>query len=284
MRRSRCTARRPRCSRTTPLSTPADIFEKTIHHGLIYRPSKLGIKSDFVKSGAGVFPLLYKARTGLTIPKNEKLPILKLLANTTDIGHELPSADLGRIQTTPIEHLIVSDYERQSWSLIMFPEPDPAILRCPSSRRFLGDHFEQISENDIDSLRSMFITRAAAAGGALQAKRIYQPPVDPVAVLSELEEMVRPIQGHRTYVHDEWAPSLWRAKWLPMPPDLARYAAMFYCSSVVRYRPSFVHDDPTGEAAWILSTFVMEARLLLLRSAVQGITGEYLEMQQGVRR
>ena len=68
-----------------------------------------------------------------------------------------------------------------------------------------------------------------------------------------------------------------------MPPDLARYAAMFYCSSVARYRPSLLHADAQGEGAWILNTFVMEARLLLLRSAVQGITGRYIELQQALR-
>ena len=90
--------------------------------------------------------------------------------------------------------------------------------------------------------------------------------------------MLAPMWGFPTYKHFELAPSLVSDRWLGMRPDLARYAAIYYCSSVVRYRPSLLHGGASNEAAWLLNAFVDEARLPLLRSAVLGATGRYLRL------
>ena len=267
---------------------PEEIYEEEVHHGLTYGPSKRSIKVDYITTRPGVFPMLYGARTGLALKPGEQLPILRLLANVSDVSHELRSAGLAAPQVGQIHHSIVSNYAGESWSIFAFADAgEPPILKCRETRRFLGDHFEEIISNDY--LRStIFRFSSFPTGYAVQAKRVYTESDNEGGglwekMLSDIEALVRPIQGHRVYGNDEWAPSLRRTKWLPMPPDLARYAAMYYCSSVVRYRPSLLHDDSEGNAAWILNTFVTEARLLLLRSVVEGITGQHLELHQADR-
>src|SRR5688500_239436 len=49
--------------------------------------------------------------------------------------------------------------------------------------------------------------------------------------------------------------------------------AMFYLSSVVRYKPSRIEESGKSEAPWILDAFSREAGPHLVRSALAGITG-----------
>ena len=69
------------------------------------------------------------------------------------------------------------------------------------------------------------------------------------------------------------APSRLKTKFDALPPDLARYAAIFYLSSLVRYKPSRLDDSGRSEARWILESFSAEAGLHLLSAALKGITG-----------
>ncbi len=57
-----------------------------------------------------------------------------------------------------------------------------------------------------------------------------------------------------------------------MPPDLARYALIYYLSSVARYRPSLL---ATGESRWIFGVFVADSPLRLLSFGLDGISGRY---------
>jgi hypothetical protein len=266
------------------IKRPETIFHQTIGHGLRYSPSTRGIRSDYITTADGVFPLLYESRVGSSLARRQQLRIIDLLNNTSDVGAELASAALGKRAMSRIGHLHAIDYENNRWTVVLFFEPDPEILRSPATRRFLGDEFEQVRAEEVPVVASLFGSPIPAPTHCLQGKRLYKLEADDhdgrrSEMLRDTGEFLRPVQNHSPYSHDEWAPSLRRTSWLPMPSDMARYAAMFYCSSVARYRPAMLHEDREGEASWILTSFVAEAQIMLLRSALQGITGAYFDLR-----
>jgi len=59
-----------------------------------------------------------------------------------------------------------------------------------------------------------------------------------------------------------------------MPVSLARYASLFYLSSLVRYKPSSLDPQSQGKQAWLFDSFVSECALALLTEATDGITGK----------
>jgi hypothetical protein len=58
-----------------------------------------------------------------------------------------------------------------------------------------------------------------------------------------------------------------------MPASLARYAIMYYVSSLVRYKPSALDRSLRGTQAWLLDAFTYEAALPLLQNALSAIQG-----------
>jgi hypothetical protein len=70
-----------------------------------------------------------------------------------------------------------------------------------------------------------------------------------------------------------YCPSLYATKMVPMPASLARYAAVFYLSSLVRYRPDRLDPMIHGGDAWLMDSLadaspvqIMAASLNWLRS------------------
>lgn len=51
-----------------------------------------------------------------------------------------------------------------------------------------------------------------------------------------------------------------------MPATLARYAVMFYVSSLVRYWPSNLDPRVRSEQAWLLDAFTNQAAVPIIRS------------------
>lgn len=68
-------------------------------------------------------------------------------------------------------------------------------------------------------------------------------------------------------------PSLYRSRLVPLPASLARHAALFYASEVVRYRPSRFDRATDAAAAWLFESLVSEVPTRLLASAVGRISG-----------
>ena len=201
------------------ISQPAQIYGQTVGHGLSYSPSgQRGLKSDYVTTRSGVFSLLYEARTGATLPLNKRLKALSLLGNTSDIGFELPSAGFDRSNHSPVCHVVAGDADA-TWSLYGFPENEPAVLRCKATRAFLGTHFDELTNPESihgAKFRLMHV---------LQAKVVHprSVPSNPEEDINNArrwsEHTTRPLQGGRSYTLDEWAGSLLRTAWLPMPPS-----------------------------------------------------------------
>lgn len=68
-------------------------------------------------------------------------------------------------------------------------------------------------------------------------------------------------------------PSHVKVRMVPMPAGLARYAVLYYLSSLVRYRPTQVAINPTQH--WLMAAFADQASLPTLQSMLSGITGTW---------
>jgi hypothetical protein len=59
-----------------------------------------------------------------------------------------------------------------------------------------------------------------------------------------------------------------------LPASLARYALMYYVSSVVRYKPSLLDSQYFRESTWMLDSFTHESPIHMLARASEGIRQE----------
>lgn len=262
------------------ISHPADVFQKKLHHGLVWNPGLgRGIGGDRVSVVGGAFPMLYEARTGRTLPKNSRLEVRRLLLQVPEIGLEVSAAGFGSSKATGVYHSMVGDADR-AWVLVAAGYPGAlADVRHVTSRTW-ARYFEPIDSELMPDWRRVFGLSARTAFSKLwlwQSKQTFSIPgaggPDFGAAAEHLRSVMRP------YVADAVdqpfdaliAPSLLASRDVPMPPGLARYALMFYASSLVRYRPSSL--DPIREAAsaWVFETFTKLAPLALLSDAVAGI-------------
>jgi hypothetical protein len=184
----------------------------------------------------------------------------------------------------------VSWSESEIWFTFGLCDEASHVLDSASTRRFLAQHFEIVDADGVIPgsertrrhvrayLQSKFTLQRVVPGADRPAQADFE------AVSRQVEQLIQPIQSIGSYGLDEWAPSLYKSRWLPMRPDLSRYSAMFYCSSVARYRPSMLSAaNDGGGPAWLLGGFVSEARIHLLRDAVRGVTGQHVEMIEGRR-
>ncbi|MDP1712528.1 MAG: hypothetical protein Q8K86_08735 [Candidatus Nanopelagicaceae bacterium] len=67
--------------------------------------------------------------------------------------------------------------------------------------------------------------------------------------------------------------SLFKSKPLVIPLDLARYAAMFYLSSLVRYNPAVLDNNKQSTQAWLMDSLSREVPLNMLVGSLVGIRG-----------
>jgi hypothetical protein len=68
-------------------------------------------------------------------------------------------------------------------------------------------------------------------------------------------------------------PSVYKSRFVPLPGSLARYAALFYASEVVRYRPARFDPATDAPSAWLFESLVSEVSIPLLASALGHISG-----------
>lgn len=264
------------------ISRPADVYQQTVYHGLAYKPSQATIRRDFVTTQGqkGAFCMLYESRTGESIKQNERLPIQALLRNLIDVSMELSRVGLQPSRVDFVDHYVASNGNDESWSVIPFFREDHPALTQTAARKHLAEHFEEARDwgnyyNGLAGIRAVTALQTKDVlkrGANIPQEQHWQD------VARRTAKLLAAMWGFPTYKHFELAPSLAGDRWLGMRPDLARYAAVYYCSSVVRYRPSLLHSGASNEAAWLLNAFVDEARLPLLRSAVLGVTGRYLRL------
>ena len=267
-------------------TNPAAILSGPIHHGLTYKPTKSSknsnIKSDSLEVRKGIFPLLYEKRTGVKLPPGTKIPIRNLLSLIPEIGLEVDEFGRTRPYTALGQHTIANDLV-SAWSLIATHAGSLDDQREELTKR-VSKNYDLVDLANWSNWREFFAFSVRLPLGAIQvyqSKESYSftregtslPNVSNAAKL--LQNTLGPHLGDPINYAAEFITthSLMKSKPLVIPVDLARYAAMFYLSSLVRYNPASLDAKFESKQAWLMNSLAQEVPLNLLIGALIGIRG-----------
>lgn len=248
------------------IQRPNTVFNTRVGHGLSFHPEAAKtFRGDYLRVAPGVFSELYEVRTGSSLPAGSRLRVVDLLRSCSDITYEAIVAGLGSPNVSPIQHFVAFDSSR-CWSVFSLDYPDP-FLNSSSTMRALRINYEQVKPTRLLPLLKqpewVFESR-------------YSVPIQDAPDLTVIVDQVceralddlAPFLGIPLYSRPQAAASLLRSRFVPMPPDLARYAVTFYLSSVVRYKPSRLDPSDRSTSNWVMDAFSAEAGLHLLRAAL----------------
>jgi hypothetical protein len=268
---------------TDPASR-SQILHQEIHHGLSYRPTKAKtLAGDRVKVVQGVFPFLYRKRVSRPIGLDERISVKRLLGNVPEIGWELDRAHMGSFQVAGGFHAVVMD-DDELWSLLALREPVAALTSNTATGKLFQRRFESVDPPRNWKDVFAFTKRLGPGYSFFQGKQ-SQPRSDRSLSGMKRSDIAKVMEGTWSDLAaitdastDEdydllICPSLLRSRMLPMPASLARYALMYYTSSLVRYKPSALDRNLHSSQAWLLDAFTNEAALPLLENALSGIEG-----------
>lgn len=205
-----------------------------------------------------------------------------------EVGWEVNTAGFGESKVSRVFHAVVSD-SKLVWSILAITNASLLEDRSVTAKLF-SRAFEEVSAGTPgivlgDDWRDVFALSSRPFPGIekfFEGRRRYPahpdadgriPNEDYYAASRGTWAELRPIIDEPAEESDDGAicSSLYKARMLSMPPSLARYALMYYASSLVRYRPSHLDPQLRGKEAWLLESFTNEAPIRLLRSALSGI-------------
>lgn len=265
--------------------SPAPILEQPIRHGLLFKRSRgHSIAGDALEVTAGVFPLLYEKRTGTPLPLGTRIPVKRLLTLVPEIGWEVERCQLGPCKVAYLLHAAVWNAE-SLWALIAVARRNMVTENAASARIF-NLSFEPI-DYPPDWRDKFAVTRRYIGGGfEIFQSRDVVPRRDPNGLVGPDEyggvavntwDRLRSIIDYSVDASYDalLCPSLYSSRLLPMPASLARYALMFYVSSLVRYAPSKLDPSTQANQAWLLDSFTHESHIPVLCDSLNGISGRH---------
>lgn len=253
---------------------PGQIIGQPINHGLSLVRTKSGtLAGDRLVVKNGVFPLLYESRIGRQLAVKTEIPVTRLIGIITEVGMEREHAHLGESLETGLMHSVrVSDSE--CWSVLALVDPAP-LLACTATRKLLAEHYEEIPlpqqwKEEFAVSRRMNLSKVRI----YQSKWTVPDQNDLLGCARKAYDCFAPYIGYsHTPFDGELYASLYKSKDFPMPADLARYALVFYLSSLVRYHPSVLDPVTQPAQSWFFDRFVQESDLPMLIDAANGIRG-----------
>lgn len=270
------------------VSNPSSIMNSRIRHGLSFEPTQAqSVRGSYLTVRSGIFPLLYQKRVGKSLPSGTKLPISRLLAQVPEISSELVDALTLRPATMPLYSSTVSD-DNAVWTLIAVFDRYGSLRKANHvTTRAILKHFELVATPS--GWRDVFAISPRTEFGfgftALEAKRKLHAKgkEDALRIMFRNSEARAMYDALSVYLDEPHAsdaeailcPSLYTSKSLPMPASLARYACMYYLSSLVRYKPQQLDVYQHGKEAWLLDTLASASSVYLISSAVSGILNKW---------
>jgi hypothetical protein len=252
-----------------------------VAHGLRFHGT--GAKSvagDYLTVLDGVFPLLYKLRTGVALPVGTRLPIPRLLATIPEIGEQVETVTKSVSSTSPVVQLIAID-DTAAWTIFGIGQRH-RLTNNSVTARYFGRVFAPI-DPPRDWRDRFAISRRWGAMDFFEsrtkvpyntgndAERDHATNEAWRVAWSAKDILVAPSTG-------DWdgtiAPSLYRTRMLRMPPSLARYAVAYYASSLVRYRPAMFDSQIHPEYAYLFDAISRECAVPMLVDTLAALTGE----------
>lgn len=250
-----------------------------IGHGLSFNPTNAKtVFGDYLTVRAGVFPMLYERRTGIPIENGTKLNVRRLLLQVPEIAGQVANIGGGQSHASGILQMLAQD-RTHSWMLIAMTDDQPFIDRSVTSRLFQR-HFHRVKTPD--AWRDHFGMSRRHPGGFAFYESIEKVPVTLNGGYSpesfDLMDPIASLMGERsTEDVDAWlVPSLYKTKFLPMPPSLARYALTYYASSLVRYKPQMFDSQAFPEQAHLFDAIARELALPMLQDILSAVEGKPL--------
>lgn len=245
-----------------------------IHHGLSFSPTNAKtIIGDSVTVRDGIFPALYKQRTGHVLPLGTRLPVNRLLRSIPEIGSQLEEIGLPAPAISGVISLTAWDTEK-SWQVLAIESTVPPLGSV--TYRLLTKHFRQI-ERPLGWRNFFGLSRRWYLPLTFWESRTVHPrlPGAGVNVVASKREVMKLRDILGATMDDEFdawlAPSLYSSRMLPMPPSLARYAIAFYASSLVRYRPAMFDPQVLPEQAFLFDSIARECALPMLADTLTGL-------------
>lgn len=263
-------------------SDPGAVTGKKLKHGVYFRTNNTdSVRSDSVVVNDGVFRLLYKKRTGMTLPLGTSMSVPNLLSLLPEIGMEMHHFGASRPGTALGYHTIATDHVR-SWSLLALPVGTLGDPQEPLAR-LVRKHYEQVQLSDFREWKTHFAVSGRSRNDSTdlyQSKRTFAATASdssgpemaafylPGTVLGD--HLSPPLNQHGEFVLTH---TIKKSDPLVMPLDLVRYLVMFYLSSLVRYKPTTLDPVTQGEQSWLMDSIAKEVPLNLLSGAVMGLAG-----------
>jgi YaaC-like Protein len=255
-----------------------------IDHGLSTRFGRTtNALADRVAVSDGVFTVLYRHRVGAGLGR-QLIPIQRVLRNIPEIGYEMQEMGDRPGAAQVFHSMPVNDSE--IWSLLAIPRI-AAIMTNSISSHELSRHFVEVTT----PANASRIFAMSERWGPVTAHYRYFESRLPIPVQGMTPTQVPETaivacatatwRQLRTLMDDVAegtgdlvaTPSLYRSRLVPLPASLARYAALFYASEVVRYRPARLDPATDATAAWLFESLVSEVPKRLLASALGHISG-----------
>ena len=267
------------------ISDPHRIQGQVIRHGLSFDVGSRGtLRSHSLQVYDGVFSLLYKRRMNRTLDPGTRLSIRRMLQTVPEVGWELDVSELGPSSARGLLLAIVFDASH-IWNLIAVQAPSALIDKSVTAKHVrqsysvvdmphnwrdvfaISRRYEGVTPTFFQE--TIPVVQQAGPPGTLQLSDIVS------ARFRAWNQLYPYVDESTQESYDALiCPSLFKSREMPMPASLARYALMFYVSSLVRYRPSELDPSTKAEQSWLLDAFVSQARGPLLQTALSGIVGK----------
>lgn len=256
------------------------VMAREMGHGLSFRrPKAGGVVSGGLVVRKGVFSMLYEARTGLTIAPGTYLPFKGLIGGVPEVGWEILHIGAATPTVLPVVSTVVSDAASTWGELAIVPQN--MLDELSDLRDLVEASYEEVDTSNFDWRQLFAISRRSYVGVSVWQERVpIRRDPDPAqfgaAIEAACTRMWTQLSPHISSSTDPGADghlfaTLDGAPGVILPPCLARYAAIYYLSSVVRYRPDLLDDRDSAEESWLCDRVSKETALPLLIDAVSGI-------------
>jgi hypothetical protein len=258
------------------VTNPSQIIGQRVAHGLSFSPIKAKkVTSDALLVQNGVFRMLYEKRVGQQLSLGQRLPIQRLLRNIPEIASQIQDVKFDPCAVIPLFHMISID-ATSAWAVLLMWT---AISPTSSTGNLFHKVFRQVELNVLTWREEFGLSRRAVGTPIVyQSIDVATHPSSSIinlwgaqAITWRIKDILSPSVS--AGADGLITPSIYSSKLLPMPASLARYATIYYASSLVRYRPSIFDAQSAPENAYLFDAIARECALPILVDALTGLEG-----------
>jgi hypothetical protein len=255
----------------------SSLVQFRVGHGLSFSPTRAkSVLGDHLTVSDGVFTKLYERRTGKAWPQGQKLGVRQLLSQVPEIGSQVYELT-GMVSRVARGFQLMAIDGQTTWSVLAF-ENNAALDRDTATSRLLRRHYSEVERPAHWRDHFGFSRQFALRLRFYESRQVCPPLPDGSpdhAGAMQLSLALRDILSLRTDEScDAWlTPYLFDTKPLALPASLARYALIYYASSVVRYKPAMFDGQLFPAQALLFDGIAREVALPILIDTLSAVRG-----------